>query len=103
MGVITFAAAGNSFGTFNAQGLGDPAIDPNALAISALIVQMRVPRPILKEVRHLLRYLLQALSLPMPRQEQVQRPKRLADKHGVALCSRCFFVDASAQSQPVSR
>ncbi|GIR54273.1 MAG: hypothetical protein CM15mP62_17440 [Rhodospirillaceae bacterium] len=36
MGVITFAAAGNSFGTFNAQGLGDPAIDPNALAISAL-------------------------------------------------------------------
>ena len=36
MGVITFAAAGNSFATFNAQGLGDPAIDPNALAISAL-------------------------------------------------------------------
>jgi len=36
MGIITFAAAGNSFATFNAQGLGDPAIDPNALAISAL-------------------------------------------------------------------
>ena len=36
LGVITFAAAGNSFASFSAQGLGDPAIDSNALAISAL-------------------------------------------------------------------
>ena len=70
MGVITFAAAGNSFATFNAQGLGDPA-RPKCSCNKAWIVQMKVPRPILNEVRHLLRYLLQALSLPMLRQEQV--------------------------------
>ena len=35
-GVITFVAAGNSFEEFNAQGVGTPASDPNALAISAL-------------------------------------------------------------------
>jgi subtilisin family serine protease len=35
-GVITFVAAGNSFAEFNAQGVGTPASDPNALAISAL-------------------------------------------------------------------
>ena len=35
-GVITFVAAGNSFESFNAEGVGTPASDPNALAISAL-------------------------------------------------------------------
>jgi subtilisin family serine protease len=35
-GVITFVAAGNSFASFNAEGVGTPASDPNALAISAL-------------------------------------------------------------------
>ncbi|MBH67104.1 MAG: hypothetical protein CMM58_02005 [Rhodospirillaceae bacterium] len=36
MGIITFAAAGNSFAEYNTQGIGSPAIDPNAIAISAL-------------------------------------------------------------------
>ena len=35
-GVITFVAAGNSFSSFNAEGVGTPASDPNALAVSAL-------------------------------------------------------------------
>ena len=35
-GVITFVAAGNSFESFNAEGVGTPASDPNAFAISAL-------------------------------------------------------------------
>ena len=35
MGIITFAAVGNSFAIFDALGLGDPAIEPDALAISA--------------------------------------------------------------------
>ena len=52
LGVITFAAAGNSFASFSAQGLGDPAIDPNALAISALDSANEGMLPTLSGARH---------------------------------------------------
>ena len=93
-----------AFATFNAQGLGDPAIDPNALAISALDSANEGAASYSQRSETLTAVFAPGTFITNAAPGAGAATQTLS---GTSMASPyvagVFFVDASAQSQPVGR